>query len=164
MSLLKPRQPLNTNYLQTTKYQVSLSFAGDAVYFCQDVNLPGVELGSAVQATPGIDLFNPGTKLSYNPFRMTFIVNENISSWKTIYDWMNQMSNNQDGTTKRYREKQMGTLTILSNLNNPKIRIKFSDIYPTSLGDIQFSTTGSAEEIITATAEFRYNYFEIENL
>lgn len=164
MSLLKPRQPQNTNYLQATKFQFVLSYAGDATYFLQEVNIPGVSLGAAIQATPGIDLYNPGTKLKYNPLTMKFLVNENLSDWKTIYDWMQNMSNNQDGTSKRYREKQMGTLTVLSNLNNPKLRFKFYDIFPVSLGDVQFDTKASADTALVASAEFRYNYFEIELL
>ena len=37
-------------------------------------------------------------------------------------------------------------------------------MFPTSLSDIDFKSTGSAEDILTATVEFRYDFFEIERL
>ena len=54
-------------------------------------------------------------------------------------------------------------LTILSNLNNPSTRVHFVNAFPTSLSAIEFSTTESADDIITATATFSYEYFEFEN-
>jgi hypothetical protein len=50
------------------------------------------------------------------------------------------------------------------NQNNPKLRIKYLNIFPISVGDLEFDTTLSAEEHVIATASFRYDLFEIEPL
>jgi hypothetical protein len=55
------------------------------------------------------------------------------------------------------------TLTILSNLNNPLVRVHFTDAFPISLTDVNFDTKISSETIITATAIFNYDYFTFEN-
>jgi hypothetical protein len=57
-----------------------------------------------------------------------------------------------------------GTLTVLNNLNNPKLRVRFVNAFPISLSDLQFDTKMSADDIMTATATFNYDYFEFEPL
>jgi len=54
------------------------------------------------------------------------------------------------------------TLTILSSSFNPTIRIKFYDIFPTSLSSFVLSAADSPENIITADATFRYTYYDVE--
>ena len=53
---------------------------------------------------------------------------------------------------------------IYSNLNNPKIRIKYANMFPTDLSDIKFDSTQGADTILTATAKFRFDFFNIERL
>jgi hypothetical protein len=52
----------------------------------------------------------------------------------------------------------------MSNQNNPKLRVNFINIFPVSVGSLDFDTTLSAEEHISASASFRYDYFTIEKL
>jgi hypothetical protein len=44
------------------------------------------------------------------------------------------------------------------------MRIKFTNPFPTSLTDLEFDTTLSAEDHMIASASFRYDYFDIEML
>jgi hypothetical protein len=154
-------KPENTNYLQKTKYLVTFPEIADTTYFCQKVNLPGVQTGTATQVTPNLDLFVPGTKIVYNEFRMEFLVNEDLSSWLAIHDWIKNTTTDRIRST---RTKGQAVLSILSNHNNPKYRVTFYDIFPLSISDIQFDTTSSAEEHVLAEASFKYNYFDIVKL
>jgi len=154
-------KPKNTNLLQPTKYTVSFPEISDTVYFCQKVNLPGLNLQELTQVTPNLDLYVPGTKLTYGNFEMEFLVNEDLSSWLFVHNWMRGITTDMGYRTK---PKAEAILTIYSNQNNPKFRIKYRDIFPLSLSDIEFDTTKSAEEHIYATATFKYNYFDIERL
>lgn len=155
-------KPENINLLQPTKYAVSFPEVTEAVYFCQEASIPGVSLGAATHVTPNLDLFVSGTKMTYNPFTMTFLVNEDISAWLTIHNWIKELTSTD--LSYKNRTKKQATLTVYSNLNNPKLRIKYSNIYPMSLSDLQFDTKQSAEDHITATATFRYDFFEIEKI
>jgi len=154
-------KPKNTNLLQPTKYTVSFPEISDTIYFCQKVNLPGVTISELTQVTPNLDLFVPGTKIAYGNFEMEFLVNEDLSSWLFIHDWMRGITTDMGYRTQ---PKAEAILTIFSNQNNPKIRVKYRDIFPLNVSDIEFDTTKSAEEHIYATASFKFNYFDIERL
>ena len=157
-------KPENKNFLQPTKYVLTFPEVPDMIYFCQKANIPGVSLGQAIQETPNLDLFHSGTKISYNTFDVTFLVNEDLSAWTTIYNWMKDLSSVEASYAKRKEGKKQAVLTVMSNQNNPKLRVKLMDLFPLSLSDLEFDTTLSAEEHITATVSFRYDWFELEQV
>lgn len=156
--------PSTTNLLQPTKYLVTFPEISETIYFCQKANIPGVSLGMALQQTPNLDLFHSGTKLEYNTFDITFMVNEDLSAWTAIYNWMKDLSSVESSYAKRKENKKQAILTVMSNLNNPKYRVKLNNIFPLSLSDLEFDTTLSAEDHIMATASFRYDWFDLENI
>lgn len=160
----KTTKPNNTNLLQPTKYILTFPEVSDTVYFCQKANLPGVSLGVALQSTPNLDLFHSGTKLSYNTFDVTFLVNEEMTAWLQIYKWMVDLSSVENTYSRRKESTKQAVLTVMSNVNTPKLRIKFSNPFPMSLSDLDFDTTLSADEHMLATASFRYEWFDIEKI
>jgi hypothetical protein len=161
------RSPENTNLLQPTKFLLTFSRIATTQYFCQTVNLPGVSLGEVVRVTPFLDMYSPGTKLTYEPLEMEFMVDEELLSWKNLYDWFTSMAD-PDGFEKRDVSRELqtikyfsdATLTVLSALNNPILRIQYTNVFPLTISDIQFDTTRSADTIITAKATFRYQSYK----
>lgn len=171
------RQPQNTNPLQTTKYVFVMPRINNVQYFCQEANLPGVSLPEMPRPTSVVDLYVPGNKLVYNRLSLEFLVDAELRSWLDIHDWMRELTTpvkNEEYQNLWRKQtvldpKQMaqyadGFLTIYSALNNPKFRINYTNLFPTSLSDIQFSSKGSSEDILTARVEFRYDYYQIEKL
>jgi len=160
------RSPQNTNLLQPTKFLLTFDRVRTTQYFCQSVNLPGVTLGEVNRATPFLDMYSPGTKLTYDPLTVEFILDEELQGWKNLYDWFLTMAD-PDGFEKRDGSKELqtnkhfsdATLTILSGLNNPILRIQYLNVFPLSISDINFDTTQSADTILTATATFRYQSY-----
>ena len=55
-------------------------------------------------------------------------------------------------------------LMVLSNKNNPIVEISFHDIFPISLGALEFTQSVTDIEYMTATAEFAYEIYEINTL
>ena len=169
------RQPQNTNYLQPTKFLLVFNRMPTVQYFCQSVNIPGMSLGEAPLNFPGIDVYSPGNKMSYKPLTISFAVDEKLQSWQEIHSWFRSIAS-PEGTEERNRLTSLqnpnsprgkagfsdATLTVLSALNNPIIRVHFINTFPTDLSDIQFDTKSSADEIITADATFRFDYFNFE--
>ena len=167
------RTPSNTNFLQPSKFILAFNRLPTVQYFCQTVNLPGVSLGSWDYSTPLLDVPIVSSKLSYNEFKITFYIDENISSWNELYKWFLSIAaagNVQDRPTftslqnKNTPKPSMysdASLVIMSALNNPLRRIDFYRMFPISLSDIQFDTTQSADTVITADAVFKYQYFDI---
>ena len=91
MSLLN-RNPENTNLLQPTKFLLTFARLPATQYFCQEVNLPGVTLGTVDRATPFLDMYSPGTKLKYDDLDITFVVDEELQSWKDMYNWFTSIA------------------------------------------------------------------------
>ena len=169
------RTPPNTNYLQASKFILTFDRIPTVQYFCQEANLPGVSMGSAKINTPLLDINSPGNKLTYNAFNISFTINEGATDWQELYGWFLSMASPK-GLEERARLANIqsnriygsksfsdATLTIFSALNNPLIRVRFINTFPTSLSDIQFDTKSSADNIIIATSTFNYDYFTIEN-
>jgi len=161
------RSPENTNFLQPTKYLLTFDRIRTTQYFCQSVNLPGVSLGEVNRATPFLDMYSPGTKLSYELLNVEFILDEKLQGWKNLYDWFLTMADpdgfeKRDGSRELQNNKHLSdaTLSILSGLNNPLIRIHYTNVFPLSISDIKFDSTQSADTIMTATATFRYQSYK----
>lgn len=161
------RVPQNTNPLQATKFLLTFTRTGSVPFFCQNINLPGVSLGEVVKPSPFLDMYAPGTKLQYSPLNISFIIDEELQSWRNLYDWFISIAD-PDGFEKRKVNQEIqtmknysdATLSVLSALNNPVMRIQFSNIFPLTMSDITFDTTVSADTIITASATFRYQSYK----
>ena len=167
------RTPSNTNLLQASKFILAFNHLPTVQFFCQEANLPGVSIGITEFPTPLRDVPIAGNKLTYNEFDITFMVDEDLQSWNELYKWLLSI-----GSPKSMKERQQlnysqnvyttgnsyysdASLTIMSSLNNPLLRVNFLRMFPVSISDIVFDTKLSADTIITATAKFQYEYFEI---
>jgi hypothetical protein len=167
------RTPQNTNLLQPSKYLITFDRIGSTQYFCQSVNLPGVSVGQAPINFPSLDVYAPGNKIAYNNFNIEFIVDEELKTWQQMYNWFLSFAS-PEGTDDRnlkteiqnnYKRQQKkeysdATLTILSALNNPILRIEFTNMFPVSLSDVIFDTKLSADDIVTADVTFVYESFK----
>ena len=149
---------------------------GDVQYFCQTVNIPGVNLGQAPFNTPLLDVFVPDRKMIYNPLSIHFTIDESLNGWQQLHAWFRSIASptsfdernrltslqNASKTSSSLNSYSDATLTILSALNNPILRVKFYNVFPITLSDILFDTTQSADDIITADCVFTFDYFDFE--
>jgi len=171
------RNPTNKDLLQSTKFQLIFTALPGITYFCQSVNLPGVSLSEVPRNTPFIDLYVPGEKLQYDVLNITFLVDEDLRAWEQLHDWIRALTFPTDFkeytqlpriTSRSYPREQPqyadAAFTVYTNKNNPNLRFKFKDLFPTTLSSIQFNASDTADNIITADASFRFSYFNIERL
>jgi hypothetical protein len=166
------RVPQNTNYLQPTKFLLTFDRIGSVQYFCQSVNIPGVNLGQAPINLPTVDVFAPGNKITYNPLSIRFNVDAELDGWRQLHDWYRSIASPESFQERKrltdiqnaYQSNRLknysdATLTVLSSLNNPILRIQYINVFPITLSDIIFDTAQSADDIITADAVFVFDYF-----
>ena len=172
------RLPQNTNYLQPSKFLLTFDRLGDVQYFCQTINIPGVNLGQAPFNTPMLDVFVPDRKIIYNPLSIHFTIDESLNGWQQLHAWFRSIASptsfdernrltslqNANKTSSSLNSYSDATLTILSALNNPILRVKFYNVFPITLSDILFDTTQSADDIITADCVFTFDYFDFEKV
>ena len=143
--------------------------------------MPGVSLTEIPRFTPFIDLYVPGEKMVYDTFNITFLVDEDMRNWTEIHDWIRGMTF--PTNFKEYVDLQRqakapyiramdkmspqyssAVLTLYTNKNNPNFRVKFVDLFPTSVGTLLFNAQDSAENIVLADATFRFSYYEYERI
>jgi len=169
------RNPSNPNLLHPNKFQLNFSRLPNTTFFCQSANLPGVNMGEILQSTPFIDLYRPGEKIIYDTLNITFMVDEDLKSWKEIHDWIRALTFPTDfaeyrrlpqlqspfvvSDTPQYSD---ATLSLLTSANNINYRVKLHECFPTSLSSLIFSASDSPESVLTADAIFRFSYFDIE--
>ena len=175
------RTPANRDILQSTKFKLNFSRLPGMMFFCQTANLPGISLTEIMRNTPFVDLYVPGEKAIYDTLNVTFLVDEDLVAWQAIHDWIRGMTfpvdfqeyANLDKLSKEsiFRKGARlpvqysdASMTIFTNKNNPNIRVEYKDLFPTTLGGLQFSSMDSAENIITVDASFRYSYYNIERI
>jgi hypothetical protein len=161
------RAPTNTNLLQPTKFLLTINRIKPTTYFCQSVNIPAITLGEVDRSTPFLDMYSPGTKLAYDPLDVTFLINEDMSSWTSMYDWFLSIAD-PDGFEGRDHSPELQkntklsdiTLTVLNNLNNPILRVAFTNCFPLNMSSIRFDTTQDADTIMTCDVSFRYQSYK----
>jgi hypothetical protein len=173
------RTPSNPNFLQPNKFQLNFSRAPNIQFFAQSVSVPGISMSEALHVTPFVDLYVPGEKAIYDLLNVTFMVDETMSSWIEIHDWIRAMTFPKEfaeyrqlknlskySSMKASQQPQYSdcTISVLSSANNPIVVFKYYDVFPTTLSTLIMSSQQSPEEIVTADATFRYSYFDVEKV
>ena len=166
--------PENINPLSPNGYMFSVQRLPSLTYFCQEVNLPSLTLSSAIQSTQYSQIMLAGDMLEYSPLTVQFLVDQTMSNYKAIHDWINGLGfpeNNQQYTNmlatstnsmgsevaKSYSD---GTLAILGNNNLPIQTVQFVDMYPESIESITFLSTSQDVQYLVGTVTFRYSYYK----
>lgn len=166
---------LNHNFLSPLNFLFILKRAPATEFFIQRINLPGFKLGAPNYPNPFVNVPEPGEHLQYNPLTIQFKVDENLTNYMEIHRWMKSLG--KPKTFEEYQEvatevpqisgfgvKSDISLILMTNIKNPNFSINFIDAFPISLGDIQFDTRDSDINYLTATATFKYIYYDIEDL
>ena len=80
--------PSNLNPLSPNGFQFSITKLPDITFHCQQVNLPGINLGEPAFSTPFSTQPVPGDTLQYEPLNLQFMVDENMANYKILYNWI----------------------------------------------------------------------------
>lgn len=172
MTNLKDRQPENLNDLQDNKFLVTFDRIPTVAFKCVRANIPGVSADMPRQITPRVDSPLPGTKFTFEMFKMDFIVNEDLKNWLEIYKWINHYSGAQDPKDylKLRREARIGdirpqysscTLHVNTDLNHGNLVVDFNLMFPTNLTGIQFDSTINDIRPVVCSATFAYTDYNI---
>ena len=178
-------QPTTYDYLRPNAFRFTIKELPHVSYTCQSANLPSLTLGFAQQPTPFVDINTVGDKMQFGDFAIRFIINEDMSNYIELYNWMvalgfpksyNQYNSYTGQKMNRfpYVKNERGNsdiaaysdaaLTILDSNNVAKTNILFKDLFPVSLEALDFDIASSTVEYFVGVASFRYKLFEIESL
>ena len=161
----------NLNYLQPTSYKLTIDRENypNLEYFAQSVPHPGMIMNPVempYKQLSGIPF--TGAKLTYNELSANLILDENLSSYDEMYNWMRRLLTQEEipAIKRNFKTKVVPTysdivVSILSSHNNKTKQIKYIDCIPIALGDITFESTATGTEFVTFTISFRFSYFDL---
>jgi hypothetical protein len=99
-------------------------------------------------------------KLNFEELSLQVVVDENLENYKEMLDWTKEIVYNSD---KEPLEKSSDiTVMILSSHNNTVRKIRFTDAWPTSIGDLTFSSAQTEVEYVTSTMTFAFTDMVLE--
>jgi hypothetical protein len=166
--------PREINQLNVVSFQTNFTRLPNVDFFCQRVNIPAITLGIATQSTPLIDMPIEGDTLVFDQMTINFIVNEDLSNYLEVYDWLISLGfpdnhnqfNLKDGLIRSGDINNLRSdmnLILQTNKSNPNYSITFKDTFPVSLGSIQLDVAATSLEPIIVDATFAYvGSFKIE--
>ena len=167
------RTPESINFLSPLGFRFILSRSPEINYFVQSVTLPDLSIGSAEVPTPFNRIRLPGDKATYSDLQVTFKVDEKMTNFIHIYDWITNLAK-QNGFTGYQTlagggpSAQTGlysdaTLVVMTSAYNVNKQVVFTNIYPTDLTGLTFDSTASDVTYLQATATFAIQKYEIIN-
>lgn len=145
----------NLNFLSPTGFKLVINrnrFA-NLEYFATSVTLPSLNLGIVDIAKNQYKGHIQGD-VTVDDLSIRVAIDEDLSVYKEVFDWIIE---NRDSTNPLTYD---ATLIILTSHNNPNKSIRFKNIFPTSIGPLEFSTQSSDIEYLQADINFRYDEFE----
>ena len=177
----RPGTPIgNRNFLSPLGFKFSLKRSPGVAYFCNEANIPDMSLSIAEQPTYLRDIPIPGDKIDFGDLSLRFMVDEDLTNYLEIQNWIRglgypqSIKEYQDLEKKAYIQQTFGqkrqdiysdgTLQILSNNLVPKFQVVFDDLFPYSLSTVTFDATDTDIEYFTADVSFKYTIYNVTDL
>ena len=178
------------DYSDPTKFRFQTTKLPRVEFNCITANIPGVSLAEIQQPTRLMPVSIPGNDLTFEDLTISFIVDEDLTNYRSVHDWMAGLS--QVDSDDKYREliasgndrmplsqqnnlQDAGRTTsatpdgaifsdskliILSARNTPLVEVTFRDCYPKTLSALEYNQNATDIEYLLATVSFGYKLHE----
>lgn len=169
------RQIKNRNFLSTSGFKFTLSRAPKVDFFSTSTNVPGINLGAAIQPSYLRDIPIPGDKLIFDDFQLEFNIDENLENYTLIQNWLrglgypesvyeySEWKNSDPNNPNQDPNVSDGTLIIYNSNFQPSTLVTFQGLFPTSLSAIVFDAKQTDVQYATASVNFKYVLYKISN-
>ena len=173
----------NRNFLSPVGFKFALKRSPAVAFFCNEANIPSLDLGIAEQPTYLKNIPTPGDKIQFGDLTLRFLVDEDLKNYMEIQNWIRGLGfpeslkeywdlsdeGNKDikikfGNMRGHNVFSDGTLQILSSNLVPKFQVIFNDLFPYSLSTVTFDATDTDIEYFTADVSFKYTLYEVCDL
>jgi len=176
------RQIENRNFLAPTGFRFLLKRSPKVAFFCNQANIPSLDMGTAIQPTYFKDIDTPGDKVQFGDLTIRFLVDEDLGNYMEIQKWIRGLgypNSEQDivnlqklgpgdiggkFTNEGLNVYSDATLQILNNNLVPKFQVFFRDVFPVSLMTLNFDATDTDIQYFTAEASFKYSIYTINDI
>ena len=170
----------NRNFLSPVGFKFSLKRAPAVAFFCNQANIPSLDLGIAEQPTYFRDIPTPGDKIQFGDLNIRFLVDEDLVNYMELQRWIRGLGYPESFSefTKLENEATLpgnfgqsgdniysdGTLQILSSNLVPQFQVVFNDLFPYSLSTVTFDATDTDIEYFTADVSFKYTIYNLTDM
>ncbi len=186
------RQPsgVGLDYADPTKFKFQITKLPRVEFNSIQANIPGISLTEITQPTRLMSVKIPGNDLTFEDLSVTFIVDEDLTNYRSVHDWMTGLA--QMDSDDKYRElitdggdrmplsrqanlQDAGRVTsatndgaifsdakliVLSARNTPLLELTFKDTYPKSLSALEYNQNATDVEYLQATVTLGYKLHE----
>ena len=177
----RPGTPIaNRNFLSPVGFKFSLKRAPGVAFFCNQANIPSLDLGIAEQPTWLKNIDVPGDKIQFGDLTLRFLVDEDLVNYMELQRWIRGLGYPEDMNEFRKLESEAvlpsnfgqagdniysdGTLQILSSNLVPSFQVVFNDLFPYTLSTVTFDATDTDIEYFTADVSFKYTIYNLTDM
>ena len=177
----RPGTPIeNRNFLSPVGFKFSLKRAPGVAFFCNQANIPSMDLGIAEQPTYLRNIPTPGDKIQFGDLSLRFLVDEDLVNYMELQRWIRGLGypENMDEFRKLEGEAVLpgnfghagdniysdGTLQILSSNLVPSFQVVFNDMFPYTLSTVTFDATDTDIDYFTADVSFKYTIYNLTDM
>jgi len=166
--------PENKNFLSPLNFKFFIKRSPHVNFFIQKVNIPEMALKPTNFPNPLVNFPIPGEHIDYGILNITFKVDEDLQNYLEIHNWIRALGKPTEyDEHKVLSEKAIVTgegiysdisLMVLSSTKMANYEVVFVDAHPINLSGLVFNTVDSDVNYIEASASFKYNYYDINNI
>ena len=177
----RPGTPIeNRNFLSPVGFKFSLKRAPGVAFFCNQANIPSMDLGIAEQPSYLKNIPVPGDKIQFGDLTLRFLVDEDLVNYMELQRWIRGLGYPESMDEFRKLEGEAvlpgnfgnagddiysdGTLQILSSNLGPSFQVVFNELFPYTLSTITFDATDTDIEYFTADVSFKYTIYNLTDM
>ena len=165
----------NRNFLSGVGFKFNLTKFPKVDFFSNSARIPELNLELTRQPSYLKNIDVPGERLTYGDLTLRFLVDENMENYISVYTWLKglgfpestkefkELTTDKDGQRDPKEAFCDGTLRILNSNYREVAKVKFIDLFPTSLTSLDFDATNTDIQFFTAEATFKYTIYNLES-
>ena len=163
----------NRNFLSGVGFKFNLAKFPKVDFFSNSARIPELNLELTRQPSYLKNIDVPGERLTYGDLTLRFLVDENMENYISVYNWLKglgfpettqeykDLTTDKDGQRDNKEAFCDGTLRILNSNYREVAKVKFIDLFPTSLTSLDFDATNTDVQFFTAEATFKYTIYNL---
>ena len=163
----------NRNFLSGVAFKFNLTKFPKVDFFSNSARIPELNLELTRQPSYLKNIYVPGERLTYCDLTLRFLVDDNMENYISVYTWLKglgfpestkefaDLNKDKEGLRDPKQAFCDGTLSILNSNYREVAKVKFNDLFPTSLTSLDFDATNTDVQYFTAEATFKYTIYKL---
>lgn len=163
----------NTDPLYANYFQLSFGRGTRQLeLMVQKCNLPGLTIPDQGQPTIfGTTVPVPTMAAQFETLNIEFIVDKQLTNWKSLFSWMRNLSNIQNDYQYNIEDYQNWHHTATLKLMSTDFKygcttvvqsVTFAHIIPVKLSSLTFQSDSPDAQIVKASCIFKYSYYTLD--